>query len=156
MIRVWLCQHFKFPLYFLLVVCTWELKVKVRDLRSCHSYDLYHIHFTLLLFRNVLWPRTIAFCCIFCRLISGNEVSRMRPNFPRRVWHKFIDWRLPAPANNHVIGFSALVDLWVFKIKNYMILCARSTSKSSEQSTKRRSRICTRSWINNAISAPPS
>ena len=40
----------------------------------------------------------------------------------------------------HVIGFSDLVDLWVIKIKKPMILCARSTSRSNEQSTKRRSR----------------
>ena len=37
-------------------------------------------------------------------------------------------------------GFSDLVDLWVIKIKKSMILCARSTSKSREQSKKRRSR----------------
>ena len=36
---------------------------------------------------------------------------------------------------HHVIGFSDLVDLWVIKIKKPMILCARSTSRSSEQST---------------------
>ena len=35
----------------------------------------------------------------------------------------------------HAIGFSDLVDLWVMT----MILCARSTSRSREQSTKRRS-----------------
>ena len=35
------------------------------------------------------------------------------------------------------IGFSDLVDLWV---KTPMILCARSMSRSSEQTTKRRSR----------------
>ena len=39
--------------------------------------------------------------------------------------------------SNHVIGFSDLVDLWVIKIKKLMILCAPSTSKSREQSTKR-------------------
>ena len=38
-----------------------------------------------------------------------------------------------------MIGFSDLVDLWVIKIKMTMILCARSTSRSREQSTKRRS-----------------
>ena len=42
-------------------------------------------------------------------------------------------------SNSHVIGFSALVDLWVIKIKKPMILCARNTSRSREQSTKRRS-----------------
>ena len=31
-----------------------------------------------------------------------------------------------------VIGFSALVDLWVIKMKKPMILCARSTSRSRE------------------------
>ena len=40
----------------------------------------------------------------------------------------------------HVIGFSDLIDLWVIKIKKSMILCARSTSRSREQSTKLRSR----------------
>ena len=39
-----------------------------------------------------------------------------------------------------MIGFSDLDDLWVIKIKKPMILCAHSTSRSSEQSTKRRSR----------------
>ena len=38
----------------------------------------------------------------------------------------------------HVIGFSDLVDLWVIKLKKPMILCARSTSRSREQRTKRR------------------
>ena len=37
---------------------------------------------------------------------------------------------------NHLIGFSDLVDLWVIKIKKPMILCACSTSRSREQSTK--------------------
>ena len=41
---------------------------------------------------------------------------------------------------NHVIGFSDLADLWVIKIKKPMTLCTRSTSRSSEQSTKHRSR----------------
>ena len=36
--------------------------------------------------------------------------------------------------------FFDLVDFWVIKIKNPMILCARTTSRSGEQSTKRRSR----------------
>ena len=40
----------------------------------------------------------------------------------------------------HTIAFSDLVDLWVIKMKKPMILCARSTSRSREQSTKRRSR----------------
>ena len=39
-----------------------------------------------------------------------------------------------------MIGFDDLVDLWVIKIKKPMILCARSTSRSREQKTKRRSR----------------
>ena len=44
-------------------------------------------------------------------------------------------------SSYHVIEFSYLFDLWVIKIlKKPMILCARSTSSSSEQSTKRRSR----------------
>ena len=38
-----------------------------------------------------------------------------------------------------MIWFSDLVDLWVIKIKKRMILCARSTSRSREQSKKRRS-----------------
>ena len=42
-------------------------------------------------------------------------------------------------SSYHVIGVSDLVDLWVIKIKKAMILCARSTSRSSEQSTKHRS-----------------
>ena len=37
----------------------------------------------------------------------------------------------------HLIGFSDLVGLWVIKIKKPMILCARSTPRSREQSTKR-------------------
>ena len=41
---------------------------------------------------------------------------------------------------SHVTGFSDLVDLWVIKSKKPMILCARSTSRSREQSTKGRSR----------------
>ena len=40
----------------------------------------------------------------------------------------------------NVIGFFDLADLWVIKIKKSMILCARRTSRSREQSTKRRSR----------------
>ena len=40
----------------------------------------------------------------------------------------------------HVIGYSDLVELWVTKIKKRIILCARSTSRSREQSTKGRSR----------------
>ena len=47
------------------------------------------------------------------------------------------DWPL---VLNSVIGLSDLIDLWVIKIKKPMILCARSTSRSREQSTKRRSR----------------
>ena len=38
------------------------------------------------------------------------------------------------------IAFTDIVDLWVIKIKKPIILCARSTSRSREQSTKRRSR----------------
>ena len=51
-------------------------------------------------------------------------------------------WKRPdfCSDHNHVIGFSDLVDLWVIKIKKPMILCAHSTSRPSEQSTKRRSR----------------
>ena len=48
---------------------------------------------------------------------------------------------------NHLIGFSDLVDLWVIKIKKPMILCACSTSRSSEQSTKNTDhtvRVCER------------
>ena len=37
----------------------------------------------------------------------------------------------------HVIGFSDFVDLWVIKIKKSTILCARSTTRSSEEITKR-------------------
>ena len=40
---------------------------------------------------------------------------------------------------HHMIGFSDLVDLWVIGTKKPMILCARSTSRSREQNTKRRS-----------------
>ena len=40
---------------------------------------------------------------------------------------------------NHMMGVSDLVGLWVIKIKKPMILCARRTPRSSEQSTKRRS-----------------
>ena len=39
-----------------------------------------------------------------------------------------------------VIRLSDLVDLWVIRIKKPMILCARNTSRSREQSRKRRSR----------------
>ena len=39
---------------------------------------------------------------------------------------------LEARFSFHVIGFSDPVDLWVIKIKKPMILCARSTSRSSE------------------------
>ena len=39
----------------------------------------------------------------------------------------------------HVIGFSDLVELQVIKIKKPVILCARSTSRSSEQRKKHRS-----------------
>ena len=44
--------------------------------------------------------------------------------------------------NGYVVRVSDLVDLWVIMIKMPMILCAgtRSTSRSREQSTKRRSR----------------
>ena len=41
---------------------------------------------------------------------------------------------------SHKIRFSDLVDLWVIKKKKSMILCARSTWRLSEQSTKCRSR----------------
>ena len=40
----------------------------------------------------------------------------------------------------HVIQFSNLIDLRVIHIKKPMILCAPSKSRSSKQSTKRRSR----------------
>ena len=54
------------------------------------------------------------------------------PDIPGFIWY------------THVIGFSFLIDLWVTtcKIKKLMnmILCARSTSRRYEQSTKRRSR----------------
>ena len=40
----------------------------------------------------------------------------------------------------HVIQFSNLIDLRVIHIKKPMILCAHSKSRSSKQSTKRRSR----------------
>ena len=43
------------------------------------------------------------------------------------------------PLTYHVMRFSGLVDLWVIKEKP-MILCARSTSRSREQSTECRSR----------------
>ena len=45
----------------------------------------------------------------------------------------------------HVIGVSDLADLWVIKRKKPMILCARSTSLSPEQSTERRS-LCENMW----------
>ena len=38
------------------------------------------------------------------------------------------------------IGFYDYVDLWVIKIKTPVILCARSTSRSREQSKERRPR----------------
>ena len=41
--------------------------------------------------------------------------------------------------DSHAIRIYDLADLWVIKIKKPMILCERSTSKSSEQSMKRRS-----------------
>ena len=40
---------------------------------------------------------------------------------------------------DHVIGFLDLIDLWVIKIKKPMILCTRSTSRSSDLNTKCRS-----------------
>ena len=45
-------------------------------------------------------------------------------------------------VTSHVIGCSDFVDLWVIKIKKPMILCARSTSISREQSTKHGARTC--------------
>ena len=39
-----------------------------------------------------------------------------------------------------MVGFSDLIDLWVIEIKKPMILCGRSTSRSSEQNTKHTSR----------------
>ena len=36
----------------------------------------------------------------------------------------------------HVIAFPDLVDLWVIKIEKAMILCAHSTLRSRDQSTK--------------------
>ena len=45
-----------------------------------------------------------------------------------------------ASLHLYMIGFSDLGDLWVIKTKQPMILCARNTSRSSEQRTRRRSR----------------
>ena len=42
-------------------------------------------------------------------------------------------------SGTECVGLSDLVDLWVTTIKKPMILCARSASRSREQSTKRRS-----------------
>ena len=42
--------------------------------------------------------------------------------------------------NTHVVGISDLIDLWVIKIKKPIILSTHSTLRSSEQSTKCRSR----------------
>ena len=50
-------------------------------------------------------------------------------------------------VRRHVIGPFELVVLWVIKIKK--ILCARSTSRSRDQSTKRRSR--SENMLNNKI-----
>ena len=58
------------------------------------------------------------------------KVPRYFPKFPD-IW---------VSSCVSVIGFSFLVELWVIKIKKPMILCARSTSRSREQSTKRISR----------------
>ena len=55
----------------------------------------------------------------------------------------------------HLIGFSDLVGLWVIKIKKPMILCARSTPRSREQSTKRSEntwKVCLFDSQNNKIS----
>ena len=45
----------------------------------------------------------------------------------------------PPGQEFQAIGFSDLLELWVITIKKPMILCARNTSRSREQSTKRRS-----------------
>ena len=49
-----------------------------------------------------------------------------------------LSWQPRFPR--HVTGFCDLVELWVIEIKMPMILCARNTSRSREQSTTCRSR----------------
>ena len=60
--------------------------------------------------------------------------------FDDRVQYLFYTIMWLKLGKSHVIGFTDVVDLWVTKIKKLMILCARSTSRSREQRTKRRSR----------------
>ena len=50
-----------------------------------------------------------------------------------------VDRKFKTCVDFHMIGFSDLIDLWVIKIKKPMILCARTTLRSREQSTKCRS-----------------
>ena len=61
-----------------------------------------------------------------------------------RIWerHTYL-WNLGTRCLGvqiHVIGFFNLIDLWVIKIREPMILCTCSTSRSSKHSTEHRSK----------------
>ena len=51
-----------------------------------------------------------------------------------------VPFYVQTPNHFHVFGFYDPIDLCVIKTKKPMVLCKRSTSRSREQSTKRRSR----------------
>ena len=74
------------------------------------------------------------FCSVHPFVLSGSREISTNTSFIDKL--KMLR-QLHEPS--HKIRFSDLVDLWVMK-KNYMILCARSTWRLSEQSTKCRSR----------------
>ena len=73
-----------------------------------------------------LWRRRWYLCCCLSRYSARRRVASWVPT-------SVLQWE-------SWFGISDLVDLWVIKIKKSMILCARSTSRSREQNTKRRSR----------------
>ena len=80
---------------------------------------------------------------LLCRVTIGSTQAKMSPG--RSVSHCTFaskDQQQQGQEKwntDHVIRFSDLGDLWVIRIKKPMILCARSTSRSREHSTKCRS-----------------
>ena len=75
------------------------------------------------------------FCSVHPFVLSGSREISTNTSFIDKL--KMLR-QLHDPS--HKIRFSDLVDLWVIKKKKSMILCARSTWRLSEQSTKCRSR----------------
>ena len=100
----------------------WHFRIRWRD--SSYGKELWVWHITenifKLIFTQNMWER---------RALHATKTF-----WPRmRVLEFSADQRIL-----FFVGFSDLVDFWVIKIKKPMILCARCTSRSREQCTKRR------------------